>query len=60
MLENTPLKFLTTAQVTDTRITIAVEPNDSAADALDLPERCRILKLANSITYDRLARVMCT
>jgi DNA polymerase alpha-associated DNA helicase A len=40
-------------QVSDTRIVIAVEPSDSASEDLDLPERCRVVKLANSVTYDR-------
>ena len=43
-------------RVTDTRIVIAVEASDSSSDDLDLPERCRLLKIANSVTYDRLAR----
>lgn len=33
---------------------IAVDPSDSTgSDGLDFPERCRVVKLANSITYDR-------
>lgn len=36
--------------MTDTRIVIAIDPSD---DEVDLPERCRIVKLANSVTYDR-------
>ncbi|TFY81728.1 hypothetical protein EWM64_g2284 [Hericium alpestre] len=39
-------------KVTDTRIVIAIEPSESSSDDLDLPERCRVLKLANSVTYD--------
>ena len=39
-------------QVSDTRIVIAVDPGDSSDD-VDLPDRCRIVKLANSVTYDR-------
>jgi hypothetical protein len=37
-------------EVSDTRIVIAVNSEDTE---LDLPERCRILKLVNSVTYDR-------
>ncbi|KAF9515834.1 hypothetical protein BS47DRAFT_1371885 [Hydnum rufescens UP504] len=39
--------------VSDTRIVIAVDSSDSAED-FELPERCRLLKLANSVTYDSL------
>lgn len=39
-------------QVSDTRIVIAIDPSD---EDVDLPERCRVLKLANSVTYDRYA-----
>ena len=41
--------------MTDTRITIALDPAD---DDADLPERCRVVKLANSVTYDRCASAM--
>lgn len=40
-------------KVSDTRIVIAVDGSDSSSDDLDLPERCRVVKLANSVTYDR-------
>lgn len=40
-------------QVTDTRIVIAVDAPESGDAELDLPERCRVVKLANSVTYDR-------
>jgi DNA polymerase alpha-associated DNA helicase A len=43
----------TSSQVTDARIVIAVDPPDSTDVDLDLPERCRVVKLANNITYDR-------
>lgn len=43
----------TMLQVSDTRIVIAVEQSDSASEDLDLPERCRVVKLANNVTYDR-------
>ena len=39
-------------QVSDVRIVVAVDPGDSAED-VDLPDRCRVVKLANSVTYDR-------
>jgi DNA polymerase alpha-associated DNA helicase A len=35
-------------QVSDTRIIVACDAED-----IDLPDRCRIVKLANSLTYDR-------
>ncbi|KAJ7253012.1 P-loop containing nucleoside triphosphate hydrolase protein [Mycena haematopus] len=35
-------------RVTDTRIVIAIGGSDSSSEDLDLPERCRVLKLANS------------
>lgn len=40
-------------KISDTRIVIATDPSDSSDD-LDLPERCRVLKIANSVTYDRM------
>ena len=50
-------RLLITQKVSDDRIVLAVDPPDSSANEdLDLPERCRIVKLANSVTYDRLNR----
>ncbi|KAJ3864268.1 P-loop containing nucleoside triphosphate hydrolase protein [Lentinula novae-zelandiae] len=37
-------------KVSDTRIVLAVDSEDD----LGLPERCRLVKLANSVTYDRM------
>ncbi|KAJ6590950.1 P-loop containing nucleoside triphosphate hydrolase protein [Mycena vulgaris] len=45
-------------RVTDTRIVIAIEGSDSSTEELDLPERCRVLKLANSVTYDRMDKTI--
>ncbi|TFK53080.1 P-loop containing nucleoside triphosphate hydrolase protein [Heliocybe sulcata] len=45
-------------KVTDTRIVIAVDPSDSPSDDLDLPDRCRVVKLANSVTYDRMEKAL--
>ncbi|KAG1819294.1 AAA domain-containing protein [Suillus subaureus] len=45
-------------KVSDTRIVIAVDPSYSRSDDLDLPERCRVLKLANSVTYDRMDKAL--
>ncbi|KAF7982810.1 hypothetical protein HWV62_25741 [Athelia sp. TMB] len=42
-------------EVTDTRITLALEPAD---DDAGLPERCRVVKLANSVTYDRMEKAL--
>ncbi|KAF8892891.1 AAA domain-containing protein [Infundibulicybe gibba] len=44
-------------QVSDSRITVAVDPQESSEE-LDLPERCRLLKLANSVTYDRMDKAI--
>ena len=42
-------------KVSDARIVLAVDPSDSSTNEdLDLPERCRIVKLVNNVTYDRL------
>ncbi|KAH9063276.1 P-loop containing nucleoside triphosphate hydrolase protein [Lactarius vividus] len=41
-------------KVSDSRIVIAVDPSHSDLSDFGLPERCRVLKLANSITYDRM------
>lgn len=45
-------------KVTDSKIIIAVDGSDSNSDDLDLPERCRVLKLANSVTYDRMDKAI--
>ncbi|KAF9523770.1 AAA domain-containing protein [Crepidotus variabilis] len=45
-------------KVSDTRIVIAVGGSDSSTDDLDLPERCRVIKLANSVTYDRMDKAI--
>ncbi|KAH9942064.1 P-loop containing nucleoside triphosphate hydrolase protein [Amylocystis lapponica] len=44
-------------KVSDTRIVIAIDVSDSGDD-LDLPERCRVVKLANSVTYDRMEKAL--
>lgn len=40
-------------QVSDVRIVIAVDPSETSSDDVDLPDRCRVIKLANIVTYDR-------
>ncbi|KAJ3509315.1 hypothetical protein NMY22_g16336 [Coprinellus aureogranulatus] len=45
-------------RVSDTKIVIAVDSSDSSSDDLDLPERCRVVKLANSVTYDRMDKAI--
>jgi DNA polymerase alpha-associated DNA helicase A len=45
-------------KVTDTRIVIAVDAIESGDADLDLPERCRVVKLANSVTYDRMDKAI--
>ncbi|KZV75712.1 P-loop containing nucleoside triphosphate hydrolase protein [Peniophora sp. CONT] len=44
-------------KASDTRIVIAVDLSDSSDD-LDVPERCRVVKLANSVTYDRMEKAL--
>ncbi|KAJ7507151.1 AAA domain-containing protein [Mycena galericulata] len=39
-------------------IVIAIDGSDSSSEDLDLPERCRVLKLANSVTYDRMDKTI--
>ncbi|KAG6860240.1 hypothetical protein C0995_013786 [Termitomyces sp. Mi166 len=45
-------------KVSDTRIVIAVDSSDPSSEDLDLPERCRVVKLANSVTYDRMEKAL--
>ncbi|KAI0249793.1 P-loop containing nucleoside triphosphate hydrolase protein [Lactifluus subvellereus] len=45
-------------KVSDSRIIIAIDLSHSDLSDFGLPERCRLLKLANSITYDREVFVM--
>ncbi|KAF9563861.1 P-loop containing nucleoside triphosphate hydrolase protein [Agrocybe pediades] len=45
-------------KVSDTRIVIAVDASESSTEDLDLPERCRVVKLANSVTYDRMDKTI--
>ncbi|KAL6306936.1 AAA domain-containing protein [Sparassis latifolia] len=44
-------------KVSDTRVVIAIDA-ESGGDDLDLPERSRLLKLANSATYDRMENAL--
>ncbi|KDQ32825.1 hypothetical protein PLEOSDRAFT_1032118 [Pleurotus ostreatus PC15] len=44
-------------KVSETRIVIAVDQSDTSDD-IDLPQVCRVLKLANSVTYDRMSKVL--
>ncbi|KAI0670379.1 P-loop containing nucleoside triphosphate hydrolase protein [Trametes maxima] len=45
-------------KVSDTRIVIAVDPPETNGDDLNLPERSRVVKLANSVTYDRMDKAL--
>lgn len=45
-------------KVSDTRIVIAVDPPETSGEDLDLPDRCRVVKLANSVTYDRMDKAL--
>ena len=48
---------LTLGQISDTRIVISVDPPDTSGEDLNFPDKCRVVKLANSVTYDRLVDV---
>ncbi|KAG6849713.1 hypothetical protein H0H93_006096 [Arthromyces matolae] len=45
-------------KVSDTRIVVAVDMSDASSEDIDLPERCRLVKLANSVTYDRMEKAL--
>ncbi|KAI0926477.1 hypothetical protein AcV7_005407 [Taiwanofungus camphoratus] len=45
-------------KVSDVRLVIAIESPESGGEDPDLPERCRVLKLANSVTYDRMEKAL--
>ncbi|KAI1795876.1 P-loop containing nucleoside triphosphate hydrolase protein [Ganoderma leucocontextum] len=45
-------------KVSDTRIVIAVDPPETGGEDLDLPDRCRVVKLANSVTFDRMDKAL--
>ncbi|THG99271.1 hypothetical protein EW026_g3058 [Hermanssonia centrifuga] len=45
-------------KVSDARIVIAVDSSESGNEELDLPDRCRVVKLANSVTYDRMEKTL--
>ncbi|KAF8504182.1 P-loop containing nucleoside triphosphate hydrolase protein [Hysterangium stoloniferum] len=44
-------------KVSDTRIVLAVSPS-AKDEELDIPERCSLIKLANTVTHDRMRRAM--
>ncbi|KAI0305372.1 P-loop containing nucleoside triphosphate hydrolase protein [Multifurca ochricompacta] len=45
-------------KILDSRIVIAIDPSQSDLSDFELPERCRVTKLANSITYDRMEHAL--
>jgi len=45
-------------KVAESRIIIAIDSTRSDLADFDFPERCRIIKLANSITYDRMENAL--
>lgn len=47
--------YASSIQVSDTRIVVSVE---AEAQDIELPERCRVVKLANSVTFDRMDRAI--
>ncbi|CCL99352.1 uncharacterized protein FIBRA_01370 [Fibroporia radiculosa] len=44
--------------VSDMRIVITLDVSETSTDGLDLPERCRVVKLANSVTFDRMDKAL--
>lgn len=50
------ITLLLSRQVTETTITLAVSPRDG--EDLELPERCRLIKMANSGTFDRMEKAV--
>ena len=50
-------RLFTAWKISDVRIVLAVDASASSTNEdLDVPERSRIVKLANSVTYDRYIR----
>ncbi|KAI0362103.1 P-loop containing nucleoside triphosphate hydrolase protein [Trametes cingulata] len=45
-------------KVSDTKIVIAVDPPETSGEDLNIPERSRVVKLANSVTYDRMDKAL--
>ncbi|KAI0664804.1 P-loop containing nucleoside triphosphate hydrolase protein [Cubamyces menziesii] len=45
-------------KVSDTKIVLAADPPETGGEDLNLPDRCRIVKLANSVTYDRMDKAL--
>ncbi|KAI0780930.1 P-loop containing nucleoside triphosphate hydrolase protein [Trametes elegans] len=45
-------------KVSDTKIVIAADPPETSGEDLNLPDRCRVVKLANSVTYDRMEKAL--
>ncbi|KAH9854233.1 P-loop containing nucleoside triphosphate hydrolase protein [Lenzites betulinus] len=45
-------------KVSDTKIVVAVDPPETSGEDLNIPERCRVVKLANSVTYDRMDKAL--
>ncbi|KAH9946114.1 P-loop containing nucleoside triphosphate hydrolase protein [Epithele typhae] len=45
-------------KVSDTRIVLAIDPPETGGEDLNLPDRCSVVKLANSVTYDRMDKAL--
>ncbi|TDL24612.1 P-loop containing nucleoside triphosphate hydrolase protein [Rickenella mellea] len=45
-------------KLSDTRIVIAIDQKDNDDDIAELPEHCRLVKLANSATHDRMVKTL--
>ncbi|KAI0336542.1 P-loop containing nucleoside triphosphate hydrolase protein [Cubamyces sp. BRFM 1775] len=45
-------------KVSDTKIVLAADPPETGGEDLNLPDRCRVVKLANSVTYDRMDKAL--
>ncbi|KZV87777.1 P-loop containing nucleoside triphosphate hydrolase protein [Exidia glandulosa HHB12029] len=47
-------------KVSDTRIIIAVDSERNGSQELELPSRCKLVKIANTVTFDRMDRAIDT
>ncbi|KLO18880.1 P-loop containing nucleoside triphosphate hydrolase protein [Schizopora paradoxa] len=46
------------SKVTDSKVFLSVDPQHLDSKDAELPDRCRLVKLANSVTYDRMDKTM--
>ncbi|KIJ28163.1 hypothetical protein M422DRAFT_61944 [Sphaerobolus stellatus SS14] len=45
-------------KVSNTRIVLAVDPPSSSNEDLDIPDRCCLIKLANTVTHERMHKAI--